>query len=140
MPDGVAQVGCVVLNTVGTVGAVGTALIVTVLAALVIHVLSVVLLTLNVFTPDANPLKVAETWYTPFTPYSTPAWVLNTIVPDGTAQVGCVVLNTVGTVGAVGTALIVTVEAALVIQVLSVVLLTLNVFTPGVNPLKVAET
>ena len=65
--------------------------------------------------------------------------MLNTIVPDGTAQVGCVVLNTVGTVGAVGTALIVTVEAALVIHVLSVVLLTLKVFTPEVNPLKVAE-
>ena len=65
---------------------------------------------------------------------------MNTIVPDGMAHVGCVVLNTVGTVGAVGTALIVTVEAALVIQVLSVVLLTLNVFTPEVNPLKVAET
>ena len=139
MPDGTAQVGCVVLNTVGTVGAVGTALIVTVPAAAVIQVLSVVLLTLKVFTPGANPLKVAETWYTPFTPYSTPAWVLNTIVPDGTAQVGCVVELTVGTVGAVGTALIVTVEAALVIHVLSVVLLTLNVFTPGVRPEKVAE-
>ena len=61
-------------------------------------------------------------------------------MPDGTAQVGCVVLNTVGTVGAVGTALIVTVPAAAVIQVLSVVLLTLKVFTPEVNPEKVAET
>ena len=54
--------------------------------------------------------------------------MLNTIVPDGTAQVGCVVDETVGVVGAVGTALIVTVEAALVIHVLSVVLLTLKVF------------
>jgi hypothetical protein len=65
--------------------------------------------------------------------------VLKTIVPDVTAQVGCVVEETVGIVGAVGTALIVTVEAALVIQVLSVVLLTLNVFTPEVTPLKVAD-
>ena len=65
--------------------------------------------------------------------------MLNTIVPDGTAQVGCVVELTVGTVGAVGTALIVTVLAAGVIQVLSVVLLTLNVFTPEVRPEKVAD-
>jgi hypothetical protein len=65
--------------------------------------------------------------------------VVKTIVPDVTAQVGCVVERTVGIVGAVGTALIVTVEAALVIQVLSVVLLTLNVFTPEVTPLKVAD-
>ena len=61
MPDGTAHVGWVTEDVVGTVGAVGTALIVTVEAALVIHVLSVVLLTLNVFTPDVNPLKVAET-------------------------------------------------------------------------------
>jgi hypothetical protein len=65
--------------------------------------------------------------------------VVNTIVPDVTAQVGCVVDKTVGTVGAEGTALIVTVEAALVVQVLSAVLLTLKVFTPDDNPLKVAD-
>jgi hypothetical protein len=65
--------------------------------------------------------------------------VLKTIVPDGTAQVGCVVERTVGTVGAVGTALIVTVEAAFATQVLSVVLLTLKVFIPEVNPAKVAD-
>ena len=64
---------------------------------------------------------------------------MNTIVPLGTAQVGWVVDETVGTVGAVGTALIATVEAALVIHVLSEVLLTLNVFTPEVRPEKVAE-
>jgi hypothetical protein len=65
--------------------------------------------------------------------------VLKTIVPDVTAQVGCVVERTVGTVGAVGTALIVTVAAALVVQVLSEVFLTLKVFTPELNPEKVAE-
>jgi hypothetical protein len=65
--------------------------------------------------------------------------VVKTIVPDATAQVGCVVERTVGTVGAEGTALIVTVEAALDVQVLSAVLLTLNVFTPELNPLKVED-
>ena len=59
--------------------------------------------------------------------YSTPACVLKTIVPVGAAQVGCVVEETVGVVGGVGAALIVTVEAALVIQVLSAMLLTDNV-------------
>ena len=49
------------------------------------------------------------------------------IVPVGTAHVGCTVLATVGTAGAVGTALIVTVEAATVEQVLSAILLTVNV-------------
>jgi hypothetical protein len=65
--------------------------------------------------------------------------MVKTIVPDVTAQVGCVVERTVGVVGAEGAAFIVTVEAALVVQVLSVVLLTLKVFTPELNPLKVDE-
>jgi hypothetical protein len=66
--------------------------------------------------------------------------VLKTIVPDGTAQVGCVVEKTVGAVGAVGTALIVTVAAAAVVQVLSAVFFTLKVFIPEVNPEKVVDT
>ena len=64
--------------------------------------------------------------------------MVNTIVPVGTAQVGCVVLATVGTVGAVGTAFIVTVEAAGVEQVLSVVLRTSKVYVPAANDAKVA--
>ncbi len=46
------------------------------------------------------------------------------MVPEGVAHVGCVVEATVGTLGAEGTALMVTVDAALVIQVLSDVFLT----------------
>jgi hypothetical protein len=63
--------------------------------------------------------------------------VVKTIVPDGVPQVGCVVDKIVGTVGAEGTALMVTVEAVLAVQVLSAVLLTVKVFTPDDNPLKV---
>jgi hypothetical protein len=59
--------------------------------------------------------------------YSTPACAVKTIVPDGTVHVGWVVLATVGVVGAFGATLIVTVEAAAVEQVVSVVLLTLKV-------------
>jgi hypothetical protein len=40
---------------------------------------------------------------------------------------------------ALGTALIVTVDAALEIQVLSVVLRTLNVYIPGIRPENVSE-
>ena len=64
--------------------------------------------------------------------------MVNTIVPVGTAQVGWVVLATVGAVGAVGTALIITVEAAGVEQVLSVVLRTSKVYVPTANDAKVA--
>ena len=64
--------------------------------------------------------------------------MVNTIVPVGTAQVGWVVLATVGAVGAVGTALIVTVEAAGVEQVVSIVLLTRKVYVPAANDAKVA--
>ena len=52
---------------------------------------------------------------------------LTTIVPVGVAQVGCTVALAVGAVGAVGAALITTVDAASVVQVLSVVLLTVKV-------------
>ena len=127
VPVGTAQVGCVVDETVGTVGAPAAVLMVTVDAALVMQVLSVVLRTLRVYVAGANPGNVAETWYPEPTLYSTPACVLNTMVPVGTAQVGCVVDETVGTAGAEGAALMVTVDAALVAQVLSVVLRTLKV-------------
>jgi hypothetical protein len=62
VPDGTAHVGWVVLATVGAVGDVGTALIVTVAAAGVEHVVSVVLLTLKVYVPAANPAKVGLAW------------------------------------------------------------------------------
>jgi hypothetical protein len=126
-----------VLDTVGTDGAVGTAFIVTVPAAKVIHVLSAMLLTESVYVPGARPEKVALAWYPAPTLYCTPAWKVNTIVPDGTAHVGCVVLETVGTAGAVGIALIVTVAAANVTQVLSVMFLTDSVYVPGASPAKV---
>ena len=62
------------------------------------------------------------------------------IVPVGTAHVGCTVLATVGIAGAVGTALIVTVEAAGVEQVLSAILLTLKLYVPGAKPAKLGDT
>ena len=65
--------------------------------------------------------------------------MVNTIVPVGVPQVGCVVELTVGVAGAEGTALMVTVEPALVEHELFVVLLTLKVLTPLDNPLKVGD-
>jgi hypothetical protein len=61
------------------------------------------------------------------------------MAPVATEQVGCVIKLTTGVEGVLGTALIVTVEAALVTQVLSAMLLTLKVYVPGVNPVNVAE-
>ncbi len=129
LPEGTAQVGCVTLAVVGATGAVGTAFIVTVLAAVAEQVVSAVFLTIKVYVPGANPENVALAWYVvpPLTLYSTPACVLKTIVPDGTAQVGCVTLDVVGTAGVPAATLIVTVLAAAVEQELSVVLLATNV-------------
>jgi hypothetical protein len=62
--------------------------------------------------------------------------VSNTIKPVGTAQVGCVVPETVGVAGVVGAAFIVVIGTAVAIQVLSTVLLTVNVLEPAPNPEK----
>ena len=59
--------------------------------------------------------------------YSTPLWVVNTIVPLGVPHVGCTVTLPTGALGALGTAFTVTVPEALAIQVLSVVERTLKV-------------
>ena len=77
--------------------------------------------------PGATPVKVALDWYVvPLILYSTPDWVVKTIVPVVTAHVGCTVTLPTGALGAVGTAFTVTLEPE-VIQVLSVVERTLNV-------------
>ncbi|WP_143032230.1 hypothetical protein [Tenacibaculum sp. MAR_2009_124] len=76
------------LATVGTDGALGTASIVTVEAASLVHVLSVVLLTVKVYVPGATPVKVSLAWKAPPILYATPACVANTILPVGTPHVG----------------------------------------------------
>ena len=89
VPVGTAHVGCVTDEMLGAVGATGAGLITTGLVAkFVIQVLSVVLLTDKVYEAGARAEKVTEAPYTPLMPYSTPAWVLRTMVPVGTAQVG----------------------------------------------------
>ena len=88
VPVGVAQVGCVTEDTVGTAGGVGTALMVTVAAAGVMQELSVVFLTVKAYTPGVKLLKVALAWYPDPTEYCTPACVLKMMVPVGMAQVG----------------------------------------------------
>ena len=60
--------------------------------------------------------------------------MLKTIVPEGTAHVGCVVTETDGTAGAIGTSLIVIVDASVVMQELSAMLRTVNVFIPAESP------
>ncbi len=69
--------------------------------------------------------------------YSTPDCVVKTIVPVGTAHVGCTVTLAVGVLGALATASIVTV-APVVLHVLSAVERTLMVYVPAATPVKVA--
>ncbi len=69
--------------------------------------------------------------------YSTPDWVVNTIVPVVNAQVGCTVILAAGVLGALGTAFTVTV-APVAVQVLSVVERTVGVYVPAATPVKVA--
>ena len=61
------------------------------------------------------------------------------IVPVGTAQVGCVVVAAVGTAGTAGTALTVVFAEEAEIQVLSAVFLAVNVCTPGATNVKLVE-
>ena len=68
---------------------------------------------------EATPVKVALAWYVvPSILYSTPDCVVKTIVPVVVAHVGWTVTLAVGVLGALGTALTVTV-APVAIQVLS---------------------
>ena len=62
---------------------------------------------------------------------------MKTIVPVGTAHVGCTVTLADGVLGALATAFIVTV-APVVLQVLSAVERTLMVYVPAATPVKVA--
>jgi hypothetical protein len=129
VPVGTAHVGCTVPATVGTEGAVGTASIV-IAEPVDTQVVSLVSLTLTVYEPGTRFAKVvADCQVVPFILYSkvAPVGELTTIVPVGTAHVGCTVALATGAAGAPGTASIVTVEAAGVEQVLSAVLLTVKV-------------
>ena len=129
VPVGTAHVGCTVLATVGTEGAVGTASIV-IAEPVDTQVVSLVSLTLTVYEPGTRLAKVvADCHVVPSILYSkvAPVGELTTIVPVGTAHVGCIVALATGEAGAPGTASIVTVDAAGVEQVLSAMLLTVKV-------------
>ncbi len=75
--------------------------------------------------PGARPAKVNPAWYVPpLIAYSNaPVGALTTIVPVGVPQIGCAVTEAVGAAGAPSAAFSV-IEVPAVIQVLSVVLLT----------------
>ena len=128
VPVGTAQVGCTVPATVGTEGAVGTASIV-IAEPVDTQVVSLVSLTLTVYEPGTRLAKVvADCQVVPFILYSkvAPVGELTTIVPVGTAHVGCIVALATGAAGAPGTEFTVNTPPVLV-QVLSDVLLTVTV-------------
>ena len=68
--------------------------------------------------------------------YATPGCVVKTIVPVVIEPAGCVTVA-IGVLGALGTALTVTV-APVVTNVLSVVERTLKVYVPGATPVNVS--
>ena len=68
-----------------------------------------------------------------------PTGALMSIVPVGTAQVGCTVVDAVGTAGKPGTAFTVTLDEAADIQVLSTLLRAVKVWLPGATKLKLVE-
>ena len=128
VPVGTAHVGCTVPATVGTEGAVGTASIV-IAEPVDTQVVSLVSLTLTVYEPGTRFAKVvADCQVVPFILYSkvAPVGELTTIVPVGTAHVGCTVALATGAAGAPGTGFTVRMPPVLV-HVLSAVLLTVTV-------------
>ena len=66
--------------------------------------------------------------------YSTPDWVVNTIVPVVTAHVGCTVTLPAGVLGALGTEFTVTVVEGEDTHV--DIFLAVTVYVPGSNPVK----
>ena len=114
--------------TVGTAGAVGTESIV-IDEPLDTQVVSLVSLTLTVYEPGTRFAKVvADCQVVPSILYSkvAPVGELTTIVPVGTAHVGCIVALATGEAGAPGAIFIVT-GAAVEVQPAELVTVKLSI-------------
>src|SRR5512145_2723145 len=94
VPVGTAHVGCTVTLAAGTAGTAGTALTVSVPVGADSQLGVAASRAVNVWLPGATPVNVALAWYDPPSmPYSycAPRGAVMTIVPVGTAHVGCTV-------------------------------------------------
>ena len=100
VPVGTAQVGCTVTEAVGAAGTAGTALTVSGVGAET-QVISVVERAVTLCAPGATSVNVAAAWNAPPSRlYSNaPSGAVMTMVPVGTAQVGCTVTEAVGAAG-----------------------------------------
>ena len=93
---------------VGSAGTAGTALTVMEGLATEIHVGEAANLAVTVWLPTDTSVKVALDWNAPASSwysYCAPTGAVTTIVPVGTAHVGCTVTLAVGVAGTAGTAL-----------------------------------
>jgi hypothetical protein len=108
-PLGKAQVGCATIVAVGTPGAVGAGLIVVLTEGVEIQVLSDTKRAIAVKLPGASDANVLLTCQIvpPSMEYSSPIPDEYTISPNGSAQVACVTVFTVGATGTSGVGLMV---------------------------------
>jgi hypothetical protein len=125
VPVGTAHVGCIVTVAVGAAGAPGTAFTTT-LAVADIQVGSSEFIRGMLSVPGTTPVNVVGAWKAPPSKLYwkfAPVGADTTMVPVGTAHVGCTVTDAVGAAGAPGTVFTVTVVGA-DIQVGSAVFIT----------------
>ena len=110
LPVATAQVGCVMVPTVGAVGVAGCALMTTLAEATEVHPTELV--TVKLYVPVTRPeivVLVVEPAIAPGLMVQLPAGKpFSTTLPVAKAQVGCVMVPTVGAVGVAGCALMTT--------------------------------
>jgi hypothetical protein len=110
LPVARAQVGCVIVPTVGADGAAGCALMTTFADTDEVH--PAALVTVKLYVPAAIPdivVLVVEPAIAPGLIVHVPAGKsFSTTLPVAKAQVGCVIVPTIGAVGAAGCALMTT--------------------------------
>ena len=125
---------------VGVAGTGGTARTVMEELAGEIQVGEAISLAVTVWLPTDTKVKVTLVWAVPpssWYSYCAPTGAVITIVPVGTAQVGCTVTLAVGIAGTAGTALTVRVELAVEIQVGEATSLAVTVWLPTATKAKV---
>src|SRR4249920_3820696 len=124
-----------VTDAVGAAGGVGTAFTVSAVGAET-QVISLVGLTVTLCAPGVTPVNVvAAPKAPPSRLYSNaPVGAVITIVPVGTAQVGCTVTEAVGAAGGVGAAFTVSEVAA---ETQPAAFCTVTSYVPGATPVNV---
>ena len=121
LPVAVAQVGCVIVPTIGASGVAGWVLMVALVEAT--EVQPTELVTVNVYVPAARPVNVVEVVDPVFVAPPVAVTVqlpegrpLRATLPVAVAQVGCVIVPTIGVSGVAGCVLMVALVEATEVQ------------------------